>query len=169
MNSVDELRRWMADYSRQLKMVKMPGALPESTRKEFNKFMVCYQSSLLYVPSALFVAVVGRLCQIQNALAHAISNLLNRSISLLSLRLFTGSRLCGLLPQHSQWGSNIVAVLYRCCRPWWPGWPFERSKLQFFLFYCHYFTIETCENIDMVSESRGVNLLTPIVDIWVQL
>jgi len=40
MDTVDELRRWMADYSRQLKMVKMPGALPQSTQKEFDKFMV---------------------------------------------------------------------------------------------------------------------------------
>jgi len=42
MDSVDELRHWMADYSKQLKMVKMPGALPESTQKEFDKFVVCY-------------------------------------------------------------------------------------------------------------------------------
>jgi len=42
MDSVDELHRWMADYSKQLKTVKMPGALPESTQKEFDKFMVCY-------------------------------------------------------------------------------------------------------------------------------
>jgi len=40
MDTVDELRRWMADYSRQLKLVKMPGALPESAQKEFDKFMV---------------------------------------------------------------------------------------------------------------------------------
>jgi len=44
MDTVDELRRWMADYSRQLKMVKMPGALPESTQKEFDKFMVYFFS-----------------------------------------------------------------------------------------------------------------------------
>ena len=42
MDSVDELRLWMANYSKQLKMVRMPGALPESARKEFDKFMVCY-------------------------------------------------------------------------------------------------------------------------------
>jgi len=40
MDSVDALRRWMADYSRQLRTVKMPGALPESTQKEFDKFVV---------------------------------------------------------------------------------------------------------------------------------
>jgi len=41
MDTVDELRRWLADYSRRLKTVKMPGALPESTQREFDKFMVC--------------------------------------------------------------------------------------------------------------------------------
>jgi len=41
MDSVDELQRWMANYSKQLKMVKMPGALPASTQKAFDKFMVC--------------------------------------------------------------------------------------------------------------------------------
>jgi len=39
MDSVDELQRWMANYSKQLKMVKMPGALPASTQKAFDKFM----------------------------------------------------------------------------------------------------------------------------------
>jgi len=46
MDGIDELRRWMADYSKQLKMVKLPGALPESTQKEFDKFMVCCFSQL---------------------------------------------------------------------------------------------------------------------------
>ena len=40
MDSVDELRRWMANYSKKLQMVKMPGALPESAQKEFDKFVV---------------------------------------------------------------------------------------------------------------------------------
>jgi len=46
MDTVDELRRWMDDYSRRLKMVKMPGALPESAQKEFDKFMVCLFSDI---------------------------------------------------------------------------------------------------------------------------
>ena len=51
MDSVDELRRWMANYSKKLQMVKMPGALPESAQKEFDKFVVCYYWYWLLTPT----------------------------------------------------------------------------------------------------------------------
>jgi len=57
MDNIDELRRWMADYSKQLKMVKMPGALPQSAQKEFDKFVVCCQHLISALSSFHWSAV----------------------------------------------------------------------------------------------------------------
>jgi len=42
MGSVDDLHRWMVSYSSQIKSLAQPGALPQSARDEYNKFLVSY-------------------------------------------------------------------------------------------------------------------------------